>query len=200
MSAAWRDHGRTVPACPACRRRSFSTGVSGQVTSADSARAPWITVGMCAQTIRGHRQAGKTPPTAKPADSRWTAITRSAPAGYHIVSPAGTTCPAPALARSARPAGCCGVRMAAVLMGPRASWRPESGLELRGCRSSALVYQTARRLLRLVERRGADRSRGLFACLRRFPDVSPRCRGGAPRFRVIGRFPAWSAAGASPPR
>src|SRR3984885_7090307 len=41
---------------------------------------------MCAQMIRGHRQARKTPPTTKPMNSRWMTTTTSAPAWYHMVS------------------------------------------------------------------------------------------------------------------
>src|ERR1700733_4407494 len=41
---------------------------------------------MCAQMIRGHRQARKTPPTTKPMNRRWMTTTTSASAWYHMVS------------------------------------------------------------------------------------------------------------------
>src|ERR1700750_2468581 len=72
------------PACPARRRRSFSSSVSGQVKPANSTSAPYITAGMCAQTIQGHRQARNTPPMTKPMNSRWMTTRRSAAALYHI--------------------------------------------------------------------------------------------------------------------
>src|SRR6266571_276094 len=83
------------PACPARWRSSFSSSVSGQVKPANSTRVPYTTAGRCAQTIRGHRQVRRTPPTTKPINSRWATTTRSAPARYNIFSPAGTTYPAP---------------------------------------------------------------------------------------------------------
>src|SRR5258707_3489976 len=78
------------PASPAWWRRSFSSGVSGQVKPTNSAKAPYTTAGMCAQAIRGQRQARKTPPTTKLMNSRWTTTIRSAATRYHIVSPPGS--------------------------------------------------------------------------------------------------------------